>query len=244
MNRVCFLIPVYNHGERIGELLDALAVYNLPCVLVDDGSESTTHAVLQAEVTGRKDHFLLVHKENCGKGAAIMTGFQHAFELGFTHALQIDGDYQHDPTDVPRFLAAAEADPTALVLGTPLYQEGTPKHRYYGRYISRFWVWVETLSFRIGDPLVGYRLYPLAACMRLLSRNHLTGRMSFDPEIVVRLDWMKVPIVNIETKVCYPEAGVSNFRMIRDNLGFCLLHTRLICGMLRRLPWLLTGKPA
>jgi hypothetical protein len=63
--------------------------------------------------------------------------------------------------------------------------------------------------------------------------------MEFDADVIVRLFWAGTPVVNLPTPVTYPADGVSNFRMVRDNLRMAALHLRLLAGMLLRLPVLL-----
>jgi hypothetical protein len=87
--------------------------------------------------------------------------------------------------------------------------------------------------------MCGFRVYPIAATLRVADRGRAGGRMEFDPEIVVRLSWERVPVVSLPTPVTYPADGHSNFRLWRDNLRISGMHARLFFGMLRRLPrWL------
>jgi predicted LPLAT superfamily acyltransferase len=122
-----------------------------------------------------------------------------------------------------------------VVCGLPLYDRDAPKSRRYGRYITHFWVWLETRSLSIGDSMCGFRLYPLAATLALAERTRLARGMSFDIDVVVRLAWQGLPIVNVPTRVTYPVGGISHFRMVRDNLRISATHTRLVIGMLWRL---------
>jgi len=66
--------------------------------------------------------------------------------------------------------------------------------------------------------------------------------MGFDPEIMVRLYWNKVYPVYHPIKVSYPANGVSNFRMVRDNIGISLMFSRLFVGMILRSPLLIVRK--
>ena len=68
--------------------------------------------------------------------------------------------------------------------------------------------------------------------------------MGFDIEILVRLYWAGVPVISEPVKVTYPEGGLSNFRMVHDNIEISALHTRLFFGMLIRLPKLLARRKA
>src|SRR6185503_5928060 len=186
----------------------------LPVVVVDDGSDAATARVLDS-LAGI---YLVRLARNSGKGAAVMRGLREAARLGFTHALQLDADGQHDLGDVPRFLERGRARPEALVNAEPVYDASAPRSRLYGRRITRFWVWIETNGQARGDAMCGFRLYPLAPTVALLARGELAAGMSFDIEILVRLSWEGVPVVSVPTRVIYPADGVSHFRMLRDNL--------------------------
>ena len=63
--------------------------------------------------------------------------------------------------------------------------------------------------------------------------------MGFDIDILVKLYWSGVPVIDSPVKVTYPEGGTSNFRMVHDNIEISMVHTRLFFGMLFRLPKLL-----
>jgi glycosyltransferase involved in cell wall biosynthesis len=237
------VIPVYNHGGPIAGVVAALRAHGLPVLLVDDASEPGCAAVqdqlaLQPEVTLQR---LPV---NQGKGGAVMAGLKRAAELGWTHALQIDADGQHDTRDVPAFTAAAVAAPTRLICGYPVYDDSVPKARLYGRYATHIWVWINTLSLAIRDSMCGLRIYPLAATLRVIERQYIGRRMDFDTEIAVRLFWSGMGVTNVPTRVRYPEDGVSHFRVWKDNVLISAMHTRLFFGMLWRSPLLLWRKLA
>lgn len=228
----CLLIPCYNHAGPLAAVLARLAEFKLPCLLVDDGSEPIAAAELDALAAQHPWVSLLRHSHNQGKGGAVMTGLRHAHELGFSHALQVDADGQHDLTDLPALLAEARQHPAALVSGRPLYDNSVPKGRLYGRYITHVWVWIETLSFAIKDSMCGFRVYPLASTCALLERVALGRRMDFDTEVMVRLHWAGVPMRFVPTRVIYPVDGRSHFRLFRDNLDISWMHTRLVCRLL------------
>jgi glycosyltransferase involved in cell wall biosynthesis len=235
----CALIPIYNHKDTIARTVHALRAHELPVMIVDDGSDAATRDVLDTLVREVSSVHLLRLPHNQGKGRALTTGLLAAHELGYTHALQIDADGQHDTGDVPHFLAEARAHPQALVCGRAVYDDSVPRARLYGRYVTHFFVWVETLSFAISDSMCGYRLYPLAVTCAEITRAPLPARMDFDTEMAVRLAWQGVPMRNLATRVIYPENGLSHFRMLHDNLRISAMHTRLLLGMLPRSPRLL-----
>jgi predicted LPLAT superfamily acyltransferase len=239
----CIVIPIYNHKDAIGGTVARLSAHGLPIFIVDDGSDEATQTVLAqlAQHDGAQTTLLRL-PVNGGKGAAVMAGLRAARRAGYTHALQIDADGQHDADDVPRFLAAAQQDPQAVILGRPVYDESVPKSRLYGRYVTHVWVWIETLSLTIRDSMCGFRLYPLDAACALIDRVRLGTRMDFDIEILVRLHWRRIAFRSVPTRVTYASDGVSHFDVLWDNVRISASHARLVCGMLLRLPMLLAHK--
>jgi glycosyltransferase involved in cell wall biosynthesis len=239
----CIVVPVYNHEHAIGAVLAGLLRHDVPCLLVDDGSSAACAAVLDALALANPQRVTLVRlATNQGKGAAVLSGFRRAAELGFSHVLQIDADGQHRTDDVPKFLAQARAHPEAIVAGHPVYDESVPKARLYGRYATHIWVWINTLSFDIKDSMCGFRVYPVAPVNALAARHAIGVRMNFDTDILVRLFWDGLQVINLPTRVSYPADGVSHFRVWRDNVLITWMHTVLFFGMLPRIPRLLARK--
>ena len=237
------VIPVYNHGAAIGAMVEGVRKHGVPCLLVDDGSDPDCAGVLDALAASHPDQVSLLRlPSNQGKGGAVMAGLREASRRGFSHALQIDADGQHDPADIPGFLAEAQAHPDAVICGCPVYDASVPKVRLYGRYATHVWVWINTLSFDIRDSMCGYRVYPLAPTLALMGAVKLGRRMDFDADILVRLYWRGVVVRNRETRVTYPLDGISHFDIWRDNLRISRMHATLFFGMLVRSPMLIARK--
>jgi glycosyltransferase involved in cell wall biosynthesis len=239
--RLCAIIPSYRHSARLPALSAALHDLCDGVLIVDDGNEEPARSAIAALHAPEHGIDVLRRPENGGKGAAMMTGFREALARGYTHALQIDADGQHDIADVPKFIAAARARADALICGQAMYDASAPKSRKFGRYITHFWVWVETMSFDIADSMCGFRIYPLAAVAKII-KAHIGARMDFDTEIAVRLHWARTPVVNMPTMVIYPDGNTSNFRMLADNVRISLMHTRLALQAPFRVLWKVIGR--
>jgi glycosyltransferase involved in cell wall biosynthesis len=222
--RPCAVIPTYDNPDTVRAVVESVRAW-LPVIVVDDGSAAAGRAVVDA--IGNDELAIIHHREqNGGKGAAVTSGFMLAREHGFSHALQVDADGQHTLTDIPRFIDAARADPSALILGAPSYDESAPKGRLIGRQITRFWTNIETYGRVIDDPMCGFRVYPVApACAVAVVCGQ---RMDFDIEVAVRLVWAGLPVVNLPTEVRYPEGGVSHFHLVRDIVRISWMHSRLV----------------
>jgi len=237
-----FVVPVYRHGETVGPLAEKLAATGLPVIIVDDGNDRQTKEAL-AEWQKKIPSVVLVNLEkNTGKGGAVTKGFEKAAELGLTHVLQIDADGQHDSANVGFFLEESAKNPDKVICGFPVFDNKAPKSRVTGRRVSNFWAAVVTLSNELKDVLCGFRVYPLNAALKVARNPFIDRRMGFDAEILVRLYWKKVFPVFYPIKVSYPEGGVSNFRVFRDNLRISLMFARLCIGMFLRFPMLLFQK--
>lgn len=237
--RPCILIPIYNHGGTIKKIVEELQ-NQFPIVIVNDGSTDQTAEVLNCLKKDRESMIVYHRLENGGKGAALRDGFRITRENGYSHAIQIDADGQHNLRDLPDLIAKARIAPDALILGNPVFDESAPLVRVWGRKLTRYLVWLETLSTSAADGLCGFRIYPVEAVNKVLGQNDCGSRMQFDPALLVRLIWSGVPIVNVPTRVVYPEKGISHFRMTRDNLLIAWSHICLVCGMIVRIPRLLT----
>jgi glycosyltransferase involved in cell wall biosynthesis len=109
--RILALVPGYEEGPRIGAVV-ARARRHLPVLVVDDGSTDDTAA--QAEAAGA---VVLPQRPNQGKGAALRMGFRRALSDGFDAVLTLDADGQHDPDEIPRFIAAFAAGAEAGTTG-------------------------------------------------------------------------------------------------------------------------------
>ena len=229
------LIPTYNTGARLRSTVEAALCAWQPVWVVVDGSTDGSHETL-AELA--REHPLLrviVREKNGGKGAAVLTGVEHALTAGFTHALVMDADGQHPADHIVRFMEASQSAPKALVLGVPVFGPEVPLERLHGRKLSVGLVRFESLGDGIDDPLFGFRVYPLRALQAALAETHAARGFDFDPEVAVRMVWRGVPTLNLRAPCRYlskADGGVSHFNYVRDNAKMVWLHTRLILQLL------------
>lgn len=222
--RVCAVIPTFDNPDTIAAVVHAVRPLVDEVIVVDDGSAAPGRDAVAALAREGVAH-AVVRAKNGGKGAAVKDGLREAEQRGFTHALQVDADGQHDLADAPALLEAAAEHPDALVLGAPQFDASAPKGRLVGRKITQWWTDLETGGKVIEDPMCGFRVYPLAVANAV---RVPANRMDFDIEIAVRIAWENVPVVNLPVRVRYPEGGVSHFQMVRDNIRISWMHSRLV----------------
>ena len=234
-HRPAFLVPNFRHARLLPATLAGLREFQLPIVIVDDGSGASDRAVLE-KLANESDTFVLYLEQNGGKGHAVKAGLRWLYQQGYSHAFQIDADGQHDQSVVPSFLQMSAQHPEAVICGAPQYDDSAPKSRLYGRMITNFWVTIETWSRQIKDAMCGFRVYPLEATEHILTSARIGDRMDFDIEFLVRLYWLGVDLKWLPIRVEYPADGISHFKGLRDNALISWMHTKLFFHMLWRWP--------
>lgn len=222
------LIPNFNHGRTLGDVLErTLAV--IPHVLVvDDGSTDESSRALAS--FGERVRSLR-HPSNLGKGRALRDGLGLLAEEGFTHAIALDSDGQHFPEDIPRFLEASSLAPEALVVGER-DMRAAPWRSRFGLFFSNACLRVFA-GARLRDSQCGFRSYPL----RAISGLELSGeRYEFELEVLLKAAWAGVPIRPVPVRVTYQPPGgrVSHFRPLRDFLRVALAVARCLRSKSRR----------
>lgn len=236
--RFCAIVPVYRHEVASRNVVATLRQFGLDVFLVDDGNAPEGHEILVQISQEFSGVTLITHKVNGGKGKAVCTALRAAFKAGYTHALQVDADGQHDMDRIPSFVEASRKYPKDLICAYPVYDASVPKAREQGRKITNFWVMLETLFQNIPDSMCGFRIYPLKSVWPVV-KNLRNYRMGFDIEILVKLSWKNIPMKFFPIQVKYPEDGISNFRMLHDNVAISLTHAKLFCEMLVLSPLIL-----
>lgn len=238
-----FVIPVYNHGAALESVVKNLISYDLPIIIVDDGNDENNKSYIKKVIETYPLTVLYTREKNGGKGKAMCDGVRKAHELGITHVLQLDSDGQHDSGRISYFIEKSKENPTAIICGYPEYDESAPAKRRKGRAIANWWIRLVTMSNDIKDAMIGFRIYPVEPYYKILQNHtYIDSRMGYDIDILVHLVWNGVPVISECVKVTYPSDGVSNFRVVRDNLRIAGTYTRLVLGMIPRLPVLIARK--
>ncbi len=206
---VLVLIPAWNEGIRIGPVV-ATAAKQLPVLVVDDGSRDDT-----AKRAADAGAIVVQHAENLGKGRALVTGFQWGMEKGYDAVLSLDADGQHDPVEIPKFLAAYQSGQGDLIIGRRNFGEMPFKNRF-GNTVGSFLL-SKVLRQRIYDNQCGYRLHT----RRLLEALNLkTGGFELEVEVVIQAVCKGMRIYWVDIRTIYGINKVSYFHPIHDSLRF------------------------
>lgn len=228
------IIPVYNHDQKICQVIRQTLKLGLPVFVVDDGSTDATGKNI-ATVSGIS---ILRHCSNQGKGAALLTGFAAAAEMGCDWAITLDGDGQHNPEDARALLNAVNDTKRCIVIGARQGMDdnkNVPWTSRYGRKFSNFWVWAAGGPL-LSDSQSGFRLYPLPEASQL---EVAARRYQFEVEILVKARQKGIDTKEAPVRVSYQarDERVSHFRpwldFWRNSVTFSRLIRARISGLLR-----------
>ena len=223
-SEICVVIPTYNNAGTLAAVIDSVLEYTSEVVVVNDGSTDQTNEILHQY---REKIKIISYSMNKGKGFALKCGFDYARKRGCKYALTLDADGQHFAEDIPQFVAAAEKNPDALIVGNRnLTQDNMPKKNTFANRFSNFWFALQT-GTRLPDTQTGYRLYPLEKMKRL---RPFTSRYEAELEILVRCAWRGIRLVSLPIRVYYAPEGerVSHFRPGMDFFRISLLNTLFV----------------
>jgi glycosyltransferase involved in cell wall biosynthesis len=191
--RILALIPAHDEGPRIGRVVSA-ALRHVPVVVVDDGSTDDTESV--AEAAGA---MVLRQDPHAGKGAALRAGFRHALADGVTAVVTLDGDGQHDPDEIPPFLAAFADRRAELIIG-----RRDPRQMPGVRHVSNVLggaILAVALGRSVPDNQSGYRLVG-RTLMRAMLESDETG-FEFEVEMIARCIALGLPIESVPIRTIY-----------------------------------------
>ncbi|HIP38266.1 MAG TPA: glycosyltransferase family 2 protein [Desulfocapsa sulfexigens] len=222
-SKVAIVIPVYNHGTRISDVVWKAFALGSPIFVVDDGSTDGTATILSS----MENITVLTHQQNIGKGAALRTGFKAA-QQSCNWAITIDADGQHKPEDAANLLNAVEDNQRPIVIGMRqgMERDHVPWTSKFGRKFSNFWVWASGGPF-ISDSQSGFRLYPLPESLDLPVKAR---RFQFEVEVLVRAHQQGIPILEAPVQVVYQKGAerISHFHPWKDFLRNSATFSRLI----------------
>ncbi len=110
--KLCIIIPTYNEKEKIGWLVKELRQKNCDVLVVDDGSSDSTATLAESQGA-----MLIRHAVRMGKGVSLRDGFNFAIKNDYEAVLTMDGDGQHSPEDVLKFIDYASAFNPDMIVG-------------------------------------------------------------------------------------------------------------------------------
>jgi glycosyltransferase involved in cell wall biosynthesis len=215
------VIPAYNESEKLPFVLSQVTRYisnSLICV-VDDGSYDNT-----AQIASQFQVCLIQHPSNRGKGEALKSGFQWAVSKYLDGVITLDGDGQHDPVFIPKFIARMKLEKSDLIIGKRQFRMGNmPLDRICS---NRFSSLITSLLIGkwIPDSQCGFRLIRTSLIKNI---SLLTNRFETETELLIKAAWAgkKIAFCSIDVKYEDENSSIHHFS---DSLRFCQMLFRII----------------
>ena len=209
---ICAIIPCFNEAAAIRRIVNGARVHVGAVLVVDDCSSDKT-----ADEARAAGAIVLRHERNLGKGASLKTGFREAATLRFRAAVTLDGDGQHDTTEIPLFLNAYQFGRCNIVLGNRMDDlRSMPRIR---RITNRFTSWAisRMVGVSIRDTQCGFRLIGLD----FWQATHLdTCRFDLESEILIKACRSGAKIEQVRVRTIYFNEAVSKIHPIVDTWRF------------------------
>ena len=216
-------VPVFNNKETVRQVVASCRDILSHVVVIDDGS---TDADLSELLSGL-DVVVLKHKQNLGKGRALLTASRYIEARGGKYMITIDADGQHLPQDIHKFLPLLREDLPGIIIGCRDFTtENVPVSSRFGRSFANFWLLVETGKV-VNDCQSGFRAYPVC----YLNQMNFKGRhYDFEAEVLAKAAWAGLALTIVDISVVYPkpEERVSSFKPFLDNLRLTGIHSMLV----------------
>jgi glycosyltransferase involved in cell wall biosynthesis len=221
IKKLLVVIPAFNEEEKIGEVINNIPgkirdISEIRTLVIDDGSTDQT-----ARIAGDLGSEVIKHHYNMGVGAAFSTGLQYALDNSFDLMVNIDGDSQFNPKDIPRLLEPILNDNFDFVTASRFidknYIPKMPLTKFWGNKLMSILI-SKIIGKRFYDVSCGFRAYSKKA---LLSLN-LHGSFTYTQELFIDLSFKRLNIVEIPIKVKYFHSRVSK---ISSNLFFYGINT-------------------
>jgi glycosyltransferase involved in cell wall biosynthesis len=206
------VIPARNEAASIRGIAESCLHITPGVIVIDDASTDATRAQLQGLPVQ-----LLSSSTQLGKGAALAWGFREALAQGAAAVITLDGDGQHDPADIPAFIAAAQRYPDHLIIGARLKQlQCAPSKRLLANRIADFFIsWAAGQAVR--DTQCGQRLYPASLLHAVPLQSSFIDGFVFESEILIDSARKGFRAISVPIEARYPShARASHFRPARD----------------------------
>ena len=165
------VVPAYNEEATVGRVVGGLREHapDFDVLVIDDGSTDAT-----GEIAAAAGARVLRHPFNLGIGGAVQNGFNYAVEHGYDFMVQVDGDGQHDPAEIPKLTEAMDADRSYDVICGSRFlrklQYVGPISRRAGIHVFAFML-SRLVGQKVTDPTSGFRLYNRRA-ISLFARDY------------------------------------------------------------------------
>ncbi|MFV1970639.1 MAG: polyprenol monophosphomannose synthase [Acidimicrobiia bacterium] len=196
---VLVIVPTYNESENIELITEAVRGLGLDLLIVDDGSPDGTGRIADSLAASDDGVRVLHRSEKAGLGPAYAAGFEHGLELGYEILCEMDADFSHDPTDLPRLVAAVEAGADLAIGSRYVPGGGTRGWPWYREAISRGGNAYASmmLNLTVRDATAGFRAFRDTTVRKVNPSSCQASGYGFQVEMAWRTEQAGLEIVEV-----------------------------------------------
>lgn len=225
--KVIAVVPALNCEKTISRVVAGLKSIVDEVIVVDDGSIDTTK--YHGHINGAT---VISHEYNMGLGQALRTGFKEALRKGADIVVTLDGDGQHDPSDVTKVLNLLINNHCDAVIGSRLLKrdgwKNFPRHRLIGNLVLTYLTNSAVRKKITTDSQSGYRAMKRKVIEKI---NLKSNRMEIASEIIYEIAKKGFKIKEVPIEATY-EDEISNQRLLIDPIKIIIMlikKSRFFC---------------
>ena len=210
--KACVLIPSYNVEQTIGDVVRKIKEIGLEVIVVDDGSTDDTER--SASENGAT---VMRHIKNLGKGASIKEGFDFMLKMtNFDTIIVMDGDGQHNPNDIQKFMSRAQECDDDIIIGNRMaLTKNMPFVRLATNKFMSFLL-SAMCKQRIPDTQCGFRLIKTKMLKKIKFESN---KYDLESEMLIKASRMKFKIASVPIETIYRNE-LSRIHPVKDTIRF------------------------
>jgi glycosyltransferase involved in cell wall biosynthesis len=217
--RIAVVVPCHNEEHLIERVLDSMPHIVDVVIVVDDVSTDDTAAVVeryQASVKAPYELILIRHETNQGVGAAIVSGYEKARDMGIDVTAVMAGDAQMDPEELPDIVGPVARGECDYAKGNRLFSGKAwatiPHYRYLGNATLTLMTKIASGYWHVTDSQTGYTAISLDA-LRTIPLDHLWKGYGFPNDILVHLNVFHYAVRDVPIEPVYGVGEKSGIRL-------------------------------
>jgi glycosyltransferase involved in cell wall biosynthesis len=207
----CAVIPSFNESKTIGSLVSKIKDKGFDVIVINDGSTDQT-----SQIAKKEGAIVIDHEKNVGKGSSLRDGLEYAAKNNYDIVITMDGDGQHDPKEISKFLERAMNTDSPLIIGNRMGQvKSMPFVRKLTNWLMSFLL-SKMIKQRVPDTQCGYRLLKKSLLKKLTLE---TRKFEIESEMILETARMGYSIESVPIATIY-SGQKSKIRPFRDTIRF------------------------
>ena len=220
--KISIVIPVYNVGESIINLINKIPKFVDQIYVIDDKCPLNTGKILEQSNSFNQKIKIIYNNKNLGVGGAVKVGYLESLKNNFDIIVKIDGDGQMDPSQINELIG-------------PLFQgydytkgnrflnkveiENYPTVRFYGNIFLSFLSKLSTGYWDIFDPVNGFTCVK-SKTIKQINLNNIDNGYFFETDLLYNLNIIKSKVLDVPVNIKYFKDQKQNMNISKESVNF------------------------